>query len=122
MAATPFAADALGLGVDVRTSLELIDHVVPGASVTVPAVLALALAARYPSRRMAVEIALAAVSTLAGVWVFATHVPLLIDAADGSVTWSSALIHSALGLPLAALGIWLLVCATAPTPGERGPA
>ena len=44
---------------------------------------------------------------LAGLWMVATHVPLVAQAArnDRDVTWAATLCHSALGAAVALLGV-----------------
>ncbi len=105
--AVPYVGNALGLDVNVPADLEVIDHVIPGL------IAALAAAAAYGSLRrgtagssLAYLIALG-VSLLAGLWITATHIPLLLQAARGTVGWPPALWHSLPGLPLPVLAVAL---------------
>lgn len=41
---------------------------------------------------------------LAGFWMTATHVPLVLQAMDGEVSWGAALYHTAPGLAVMAVG------------------
>lgn len=82
----PYAGEQLGLEVNTRAIVEVVDHVVPGA-----VVIAVALGALLADR-FALPGALIAV--LAGFWMSGTHVPLLAQAAREEVRLGSALWHT----------------------------
>jgi len=89
----PYAARPLGLEVDVASTIEVVDHVLPGVLVVL---LGAWLARRSGGGPPAIGVLVASgVCALAGVWVLATHVPLLADAAAGREPWGAALWHSA---------------------------
>lgn len=81
---------------NVPLRVELVDHALP--AVVLAAVALAGLAGWLP-----LIVALAGV--LAGLWMTATHVPLLAQAADGLVGWDTALFHSLPGILLLALTI-----------------
>lgn len=96
-ATPPWSGPWLGWGVaGVPTDIEVVDHAVPGAILVAVAVAG--LAGRLP-------LAAALVSVLASLWMTATHVPLLNQAAQGRVTLDSALFHSLPGLVLLPLTV-----------------
>jgi hypothetical protein len=103
-AVTPYLAGAVGLDVDVAASVEVVDHVVPGLTVVGAAIAVLALGRRTGDAQV---LGAAMVALLAGLWVTASHAPLLADAADGDVGWGAALLHVAAGPPLLALSALL---------------
>lgn len=88
----PYAGPPLGLVVQARPVVEVVDHVVPGMVLLAVGAFALAVA------RLPLEAALAAV--LAGLWMTATHVPLLVQVGSGAVSLASALWHSVPGILL----------------------
>lgn len=85
----PWIAKAVGLPLPVATSLEIIDHVVPG--IVVVGASALVLSGRLPVFAALLATLAAA---LGGLWMAATHVPLLWQARTVMVDWPTALTHS----------------------------
>lgn len=81
---------------NVPLSVELVDHALP--AVILAAVAVAGLAGWLP-------LLVALVGVLAGLWMTATHVPLLGQAADGLVGWDAALFHSLPGILLLALTV-----------------
>ena len=105
----PYIGNALGLDVNVRAIIEFVDHVVPGAIVVAAALILRRLARR---RRLAGEtfaLLAAGVAFLACFWVFATHLPLVQDAANSRLPWDAALWHSIAALPIVGLALWFVV-------------
>jgi predicted membrane channel-forming protein YqfA (hemolysin III family) len=105
----PYLGRALGLDVNVSARVEVVDHVIPGIFVVAAALYLRRLAQR---RRLAGEPAAlfaSGVAFLAGFWVFATHVPLLADAARSDLPWEAAIWHSIAGLPVVGLACWFVV-------------
>lgn len=99
----PYTGKPLGFVVYVEPVVEVVDHVVPG-------VLVLGFAGYMLGvRRVALVPALGA--TLAGLWMTATHVPLIVQASSGRVGWGAALWHSLPGFALFAWSTWLAVTA-----------
>lgn len=98
--AAPWAAAEVGLELPVPTYLEVVDHVVPG--VVIVAVAVAVLTGRLSPLATLVA---ALVAALAGLWMVATHVPLLAQARTPLVSWPTALAHSVPGLVTFALTI-----------------
>lgn len=88
----PYADGLIGLRVSVRAAVEVADHVIPGL---VAGAAAVVLVLRP---RLSLEMGL--VVSLAGVWMIATHVPLVADAARGAVSMGAAVWHVAPGVAL----------------------
>lgn len=85
----PWVGRWVGLEVPVPTSVEIVDHVVPG--VVVLAIAAAGLAGRLP-------LAAALAALLAGAWITLTHAPLLVEALGDAVDLAAALFHSLPGV------------------------
>ena len=106
----PYLARALDLRVEVPASVEIVDHVVPGVLALAAAAVWLALLRRRAGRPNELASLVApALAFLAGFWITATHVPLVIDAAQGAVPWGPALLHGSAGPPLAVLGLLVVL-------------
>jgi predicted membrane channel-forming protein YqfA (hemolysin III family) len=105
----PFIGNALGLDVNVKSIVEVVDHVVPGVIVVAAALYLRTLAGRRPLAGQSPALLAAGVSFLAGFWVFATHVPLVADAAKSRLPWDAAIWHSIAALPVVALACWFVL-------------
>ncbi len=88
----PYTDGLVGLQVNVRVAVEVADHVIPGI---VAGVGAIVLVIRP---RLALETGL--LVSLAGAWMIATHVPLVVDAAKGAGSMGAAVWHVAPGVAL----------------------
>lgn len=105
--AVPWLAAAIGLELEVATRLEIADHVVPGLIMLATAAV---LAARGgPSGGGVVWIGASGIAFLTGLWITATHVPLIPQAVEGLAPWGAALLHLSAGPPILAAGLWLLL-------------
>ena len=113
--AVPFIGDVLGLDVNVRTKVEVVDHVVPGLLIALSAGYLLVLARRGPWSAQRPALFASGLAFLAGFWVLATHVPLIADAADGTMDWGAAIWHTIASLPIVALA---LVCVVRSIPAD----
>ncbi len=86
-------------------AVEFADHVVPGV-----AILAVSLAAALIARRGAsgsLLFAAGLVVALAGFWMTATHLPLVLQAMRAEAPWGATIYHSLPGLAVLALGtLW----------------
>lgn len=102
----PWLAAAVGLELDVATRLEIADHVVPGGIMLAAAAV---LAARSGAPGGVVWIGAGGVAFLTGLWITATHVPLIPQAVDGLAPWGAALLHLSAGPPILAVGLWMLL-------------
>ncbi len=89
-----------------RESVWLIDRA-EAAVITASAVTALLLTGRSPSP-WAFAVA-SALCLLAGLWATSTHVPLLIQAGQGTVLWGSALFHSTPGPIIMVVALFALL-------------
>ncbi|MGH7687498.1 MAG: hypothetical protein ACREN2_11880 [Candidatus Dormibacteria bacterium] len=89
-AVAPYASTALGQPLNTLPLNEVIDHVVPGALV-----IGVAWFSLIQGRRSLVGSLLAVV---AGTWMVATHIPLLVQAGQGLVPVETALLHSVAGI------------------------
>lgn len=87
--------------------LEFVDHVVPGAVVIVASLLALLLVRRAALGPLfAVGLAI----VVAGLWMDATHLPLVLQATRNEAPWPATLHHSLPGLAVLLLGVgWCLL-------------
>ncbi|MFP5364897.1 MAG: hypothetical protein ACLGI5_19430 [Thermoleophilia bacterium] len=72
-----------GPEVDVSSTVEFVDHVVPGAIVVTTAIFAI--------QRGASEFLTAAVGLLAALWMTVTHIPLVAAAARDQTPWDGAI-------------------------------
>lgn len=91
---------------NVASSKEVADHVVPALVVIALSVAALVLAQRGGAPPMFMFVA-GLVVCLAGLWMVATHVPLVAQAARGEpgATWAATVWHSGAAAAVAVLGI-----------------
>jgi hypothetical protein len=106
----PYLGPPLGLELDVRSSVEVVDHVLPGVVVALCGGLAALLARRrtLPPRAGVVCLALYSSAFLAGLFQTATHVPLLLDAGGPLTPWEAVLLHSTLAPVITVLAFWLM--------------
>lgn len=116
-AGVPFLGDALSLRLGVSRSLEVIDHVVPAA-----VVLFAAVAGHGAARAGMAWLLTGAAVVLAGIWITATHVPLIGAMADGGAPAGAALLHLSAAPPVIGAGLWMLLARTpaAPPAGSGG--
>lgn len=95
----------VGPGLTTELSTEIVDHPVP--SLFVLAVVAWASWARRASELRLFAAGLTIV--LAGVWMTATHLPLVAQAVSGQVGWAPTISHTLPGLAVLGLGaVWTL--------------
>lgn len=96
-----------GPSLDTETRVEVADHVVPSALLLALSVAALVVSWRGPPPGQFPLLAGFGV-LLAGVWMTATHVPLVNQARSGQVTAAAAAFHTVPGLVVLALGaVWV---------------
>jgi hypothetical protein len=114
----PYLGRAIGLGVDVASGVEVVDHVLPGALVAAIGGRLATLARRGPLTGRTSALVGAGISFLCGWWVLATHVPLVADTARGDESWGAAIWHASTSLPVVLISLWLVLrLATTPEPG-----
>ena len=114
----PYLAKPLGLEVKVAALVEVVDHVVPGALVAAAGFYLVRLARRRSLAGAQSALFAGALCFLAGFWVLATHVPLLVEAARANLPWSAAVWHSASAFPVLALALWCVLRSTPADPGR----
>ena len=96
-------------GPEIGTSdrVEVADHVVPAVLMAVLALVAL-VRGRRPATGLFPLVAGLGI-TLAGLWMTATHVPLVAQATRDEVTYGTAAYHTVPGLVVLALGlVWVV--------------
>jgi hypothetical protein len=104
----PYLGPEVGLELDVSSSVEFVDHVVPGIVVVAAGGLALVLARRRAAESM-LGLAATGACFLAGLWSTTSHVPLWLDAGESDTPWDSVLLHATSGPAIMALALWLLL-------------
>lgn len=93
-----------GPELNVAQRVEIADHLIPGLVVLAACAAAMALRLRATMLLVA-GMAVA----LAGFWMTATHLPLVVQATDGQVPWTSAIYHTLPGLAVLGVGlVWIL--------------
>lgn len=92
-----------GPALNTAARVEFADHVVPGIAVVGISLLSLALARRADAGRLLFAAGLAVV--LAGFWMVATHLPLVLQATRQQAPWGATVYHSAPGLAVLGLGV-----------------
>ena len=106
----PYIGPVLDLHLDVKDSVEVVDHVFPGVAI----VLCAGFAAFQVRRDEAAEdstvnLLLMGVCALAGLWQTVTHAPLVLDGGEPGSPWDSVILHSTAGPLLVLLSIWLFM-------------
>lgn len=109
-AVAPYLSNAVGLAVDTKPVVEVVDHVIPGAVVVAVAVATLVGAPRSFIGSMLV--------LAAGLWMTASHLPLLVQATRGEAGLGAALVHSVPGMVILALAV-VMVIIDRPRDGPR---
>ena len=100
--------------------LEFVDHVVPGTVVIMVSLLAVVIGRR--ARTLEPLFGLGLVIVVAGLWMDATHLPMVLQATRNEAPWGATLHHSLPGLAVLLLGVgWcLLFRAIAAAPHQVG--
>ncbi len=114
----PYLGPAVGLELDVRATVEVVDHVVPGVVVVICGMLGALLVRRNEEVAYgAAALGLTGLCFLAGLWQTATHAPLVLDGGGPATPWGTVMLHSVAGPAIVALALWL----TLRTPGADSP-
>ena len=101
----PYAGPELA---NLDTRVEVADHVVPGIAMLAVSVAVLALTRRRADPETgSFPLVAGMVVLLAGLWMTATHVPLVNQARrnEAGVTWAAAVWHTAPGVVVMVLGL-----------------
>lgn len=94
----------LGPALDTAQRVEVADHLVPG--LVVVGVSLAALATKRADRLSGTSLLLAGLCIfLAGLWMAATHVPLIAQAGRGEAPWGATVYHSASAAIVLAFGL-----------------
>lgn len=102
-----------GPALNTSARVEFVDHVVPGVVVVAISALALLFARRAGAATVLFPAGLGIF--LAGFWMTATHVPLVLQAARDQAPWGATIYHSLPGLAVLALGsFWAFTYRTPP--------
>lgn len=104
----PYLGPLVGLELDVSSSLEVVDHVVPGMAASIGAMIALGETRRGRPDSVCALAALG-VGVLAGLFEVITHVPLVLDAGGPLQPVDSVVLHFTPGPVLMLLSLWLLL-------------
>lgn len=105
----PYVGPSLGLELDVPTSVEVVDHVLPGAVVALCGALGALLARRRPQAQARVPgRVLYSSAFLAGLFQTVTHAPLLLVAGEPLTPWGAVLLHSTLAPVITVTALWLV--------------
>ena len=114
----PYLGPLIGLELDVASSVEVVDHVIPGL-----AAVAAALIARSEVRRGDPEsiraLAALGVCALAGFFQAVTHFTLVMDAGGPLQPVGAVVLHATPGPALMALSLWLMLRPPAETQPTR---
>lgn len=116
----PYLGPVVGLDLNVKDSVEVVDHVLPGVLI----VLCAGFAAFQVRRSEAAEdstvgLVLMGTCALAGLWQTVTHAPLVADGGDPGSPWDSVILHATPGPLLVLLSIWLFM--RTPEPARSAP-
>ena len=112
----PYLGPLVGLELDVSSSVEVVDHVVPGVLAV-----AAALIARGDARRGMTDsvraLAALGVCALAGLFQTVTHVTLVLDAGGPQEPVDAVVLHATPGPVLLGLALFLML---RPAPEDAG--
>jgi len=117
--AVPYLGPPIGLTLEVPAGVEFADHVVPGLFVAA-ASLPFIVLERSGRVEGLLSLTMAGLAFLAGFWMVATHVPLLLEALAGVTGWAPTVWHAHPGAANSLLALWLLVAPTGPRPEMPG--
>ena len=110
----PYLGPLIGLDLDVSSTVEVVDHVLPGLCAIAGDYIALVEVRRGETDSFRALAALG-VCALAGLFQTVTHVTLVFNAGEPQTPVDSVILHATLGPLLLALSLWLLV---RPQPGD----
>lgn len=96
-----------GPALNTAARVEFADHVVPGVLVLAISIVSLLMARRDNADQLLFGAGLGVV--LAGFWMVATHLPLVLQATRQQAPWGATLYHSTPGVAVLVLGVvWAL--------------
>lgn len=94
----------VGPRLEVAHAVEITDHLVPGLAVIGVSAMVL-VATRSAPLSESVMLAAGLVVMLAGLWMAATHVPLVAQAARGEAPWGATIYHTVSAVLVFAFGL-----------------
>ena len=104
----PYLGPLIGLELDVASSVEVVDHVLPGVSAIAAALLARSEVRRGNDDSVRVLTALG-ICVLAGLFQSVTHFTLVLDAGGPLQPVDSVVLHASPGPVLMGMSLWLLL-------------
>ncbi|MDP1848102.1 MAG: hypothetical protein Q8K79_09950 [Solirubrobacteraceae bacterium] len=104
----PYLGPLIGLELDVASTVEVVDHVLPGLCAVAAAYIALVEVRRGQTDSFRALAALG-VCALAGLFQTVTHATLVLDAGGPLQPVGSVVLHATPGPLLLGLSLWLLV-------------
>ena len=93
-----------GPKLNVAASAEVVDHIIPAVFVVLASVIAI-LAGRRAQGPGALRLVAGMVVLLAGLWMLATHLPLVAQATRDEAPWPATLYHTSPALAVFGLGL-----------------
>jgi hypothetical protein len=93
-----------GPKLNVAASAEVVDHIIPAVFVVLASVVAI-LAGRRPQGPGALRLMAGMVVVLAGLWMLATHLPLVAQATRDEAPWPATIYHTSSALAVFGLGL-----------------
>lgn len=104
----PYLGPLIGLDLDVSSTVEIVDHVIPGLCAIAGALLALERVRRGDTDSIRALAALG-VCALAGLFQTVSHVTLVLNAGGPRQPVDAVVLHASPGPVLLALSLWLLL-------------
>ena len=110
----PYLGPVIGLELDVASTVEIVDHVVPGLCAVAAALIALA-DTRHGLTDNVRSLAALGVCALAGLFQTVSHFTLVLHAGEPQAPVAAVALHASPGPVLLVLSLWLLLH---PAPGD----
>ena len=117
----PYLGPEIGLKLGhIDSSVEIVDHVIPGTLTFLSAGTAFLLLRAGKIREDSLVLAgCLSVCMLAGVWEASSHVPLILDGGRPESPWGAVVLHSTLGFVIAVFSLVLVLRVLSMEPGEK---
>ena len=97
-----------GPKLNTETRVEVVDHVVPSIILIAASLIVLVVSRRKAETAAGFSLVAGFLVALAGLWMVATHVPLVAQANRGEVGWGATLYHFTPSLAVLVLGlVWV---------------
>jgi hypothetical protein len=93
-----------GPKLNVAASTEVVDHIIPAIIVVLASVVGI-LAGRRPQGPGALRLIGGMAVLLAGLWMMATHIPLVAEATRDEAPWPATIYHTSSALAVFGLGL-----------------